>query len=491
MIAVRAYCAPSSSCGRSLLRRPLLCVRSSHCNFPSRTFSATTTKVSSNAPQTVIGTKSVVENTQDHSSERHLQWRIWKTLSKNITPTDDPQRAKENKQRVLISLGLMVAGKAINIQVPYLFKHLVDALDVTATGGAIVPVSLLLGYGTSRAAAVGFQEFRNAVFAVVAQDAIRHTGRSVFDHVHQKLDLQFHLSRNTGQLSRVLDRGQRSISFLLNAAVFNVIPTMLEVSLVTGLLAYQFGSAQAIVALGTVTAYTAFTVGVTSWRTQFRRDMNRLESQASGRVVDSLLNYETVQYFNNAQREGERYEESLRGYQKAALQAQTSLSLLNFGQATIFSAGLGSVMYLTSQQIVDGTASVGDLVLVNGLLFQLSIPLFFIGSVYREIKQSLIDMEAMFQLADTKPSAIAPDHESALEYNPSQMGHTIRFENVHFQYPSSQERAILKGATLEIPQGKTVAYVYLIPQYILYSLIGRAADSHFYKTQNCWVVGMW
>jgi ABC-type transport system involved in Fe-S cluster assembly fused permease/ATPase subunit len=166
-----------------------------------------------------------------------------------------------------------------------------------------------------------------------------------------------------------------------------------------------------------------------------------------------------VQYFNNAKREGERYEESLRGYQKAALQAQTSLSLLNFGQAAIFSAGLGGVMYLTSQQIVDGTASVGDLVLVNGLLFQLSIPLFFIGSVYREIKQSLIDMEAMFQLADTKPSSIAPDHESAREYNPLQMGHTIRFENVHFQYPSSQDRAILKGATLEIPQGKTVAIV--------------------------------
>ncbi|GAX11581.1 ATP-binding cassette, subfamily B (MDR/TAP), member 7 [Fistulifera solaris] len=463
MIAIRSCRASSFSWIRSLPsrqpRRSTLSNNHLGLNYATRAFSGTTT----NTTQQSTVTKP--EDEDQSSSERTLQWRIWKTLSKNITPTDDPERAKENKRRVVISLGLMVAGKAVNIQVPYLFKHLVDALDVTTTTTtttgdvAIVPISLLLGYGMSRAAAVGFQEFRNAVFAVVAQDAIRHTGRTVFDHVHQQLDLQFHLSRNTGQLSRILDRGQRSISFLLNAAVFNVIPTLLEVSLVTGLLAYQFGSAQAIVALGTVTAYTAFTVGVTSWRTQFRRDMNRLESQASGRVVDSLLNYETVQYFNNAKREGERYEESLRGYQKAALQAQTSLSLLNFGQAAIFSAGLGGVMYLTSQQIVDGTASVGDLVLVNGLLFQLSIPLFFIGSVYREIKQSLIDMEAMFQLADTKPSSIAPDHENAREYNPLQMGHTIRFENVHFQYPSSQDRAILKGATLEIPQGKTVAIV--------------------------------
>ena len=203
-------------------------------------------------------------------------------------------------------------------------------------------------------------------------------GRNVFDHVHN-LDMNFHLARNTGTLSRILDRGNRSISFVLNAMVFNVVPTTIEVGVVTCLMAYNFGSAHATVVLGTIGAYTAFTVGITQWRTQFRKDMNRLENEASGKVVDSLLNYETVKYFNNEIHEGLRYEESLTGYQKAALRAQSSLSLLNFGQNAIFSVGLTGIMYLTTQQILEGTATVGDLVLVNGLLFQLSIPLNFIG----------------------------------------------------------------------------------------------------------------
>ena len=203
-------------------------------------------------------------------------------------------------------------------------------------------------------------------------------GRGVFDHVH-KLDMNFHLARNTGTLSRILDRGNRSISFVLNAMVFNVVPTTLEVGVVTSLMAYNFGTQHAAVVLGTIGAYTAFTVGITQWRTQFRKDMNRLENEASGKVVDSLLNYETVKYFNNEVHEGVRYEQSLGGYQKAALNAQSSLSLLNFGQNAIFSVGLTGIMYLTAQQILDGTATIGDLVLVNGLLFQLSIPLNFIG----------------------------------------------------------------------------------------------------------------
>lgn len=397
----------------------------------------------------------------------------------------------------------MLAGKSITIQVPYIFKQLVDTLQVTAvatgsfptdaaitsmdpsvvlTTAAIAPVSLVLAYGISRATAVGLQEWRNAVFAHVAQDAIRTVGRDVFDHIHTRLDLQYHLTRSTGQLSRILDRGQRSISFLLNAAVFQVVPTALEVTLVTGLVTYQFGMAHGMVVMGTVASYVAFTIGVTTWRTKFRRDMNRLENQASGRVVDSLLNYETVQYFNNALHEGERYESSLRGYQKAALEAQKSLSFLNFGQAAIFSVGLSGGMWLTAIPILHGTATVGDIVLVNGLLFQLSVPLFFIGSVYREVKQSIIDMEAMFELADSKPLAIKPDPAHALQYDPLQMGQAIRFENVHFAYPggnsaspklssssslsatttttpTTQQRGILNGCTMEIPAGQTVAIV--------------------------------
>ena len=386
----------------------------------------------------------------------------WMALTTKTNDEDD-KVVKKRKQRVLASLGLMVAGKAVGIQVPYLFKHLVDSMpsevlvNVTSHADPVttLPLVVLLGYGVSRAATSGFQEWRNAVFAHVAQDAIRKVGRSVFDHVHN-LDMQFHLGRNTGQLSRILDRGNRSISVVLNAMVFHVVPTTLEVTLVASLLGYQMGAGHAAVVLGTIGAYTGFTVGITQWRTQFRRDMNRLDNEASGRVVDSLLNYETVQYFNNAKYEGERYEDSLRGYQQAALQAQQSLSLLNFGQSAIFSVGLTSIMLLTSNQILEGTATVGDLVLVNGLLFQLSVPLNFIGSIYREVRQSLTDMEAMFALSDTQPAM--KDKQTAGRYVPETMGTTVEFQDLRFGYPGL-DREILKGMTFSVPEGKTVALV--------------------------------
>ena len=393
---------------------------------------------------------------------RKLQMRIARTLFQHVwSPNSTEEEQKTNKQRVLASLGLMVAGKVVNIQVPFLFKHLVDSLPTEALAdpamtASTVPIACLLGYGISRAATAGLQEYRNAVFAHVAQDAIRKVGRSIFDHVH-KLDLQFHLSRNTGQLSRVLDRGNRSISFTLNAMVFNIVPTILEVSVVMGLLGYHFGAAHAGVVFGTILTYTGFTIGITQWRTKFRRDMNRLENEASGRVVDSLLNFETVQYFNNALHEGERYEKSLSGYQIASLQAQQSLSMLNFGQAAIFSGGLTIIMYLTTDQIFEGTATVGDLVLVNGLLFQLSVPLNFIGSVYREVRQSFVDMEAMFTLSDTKSAMI--DKAKALDFSPSTMGTRMVFSDLEFAYPSSMDRKILKGMSFDVPEGKTVAFV--------------------------------
>jgi ATP-binding cassette, subfamily B (MDR/TAP), member 7 len=259
------------------------------------------------------------------------------------------------------------------------------------------------------------------------------------------------------------------------------------------LLGLHFGTPHAVVVVTTVATYVGFTISVTTWRTKFRREMNRLDNQASSRVVDSLLNYETVQYFNNAQAEGDRYEESLRGYQKAALEAQESLSLLNFGQACIFSAGLSAIMYLTASQVLSGTATVGDLVLVNGLLFQLSVPLFFIGGVYREVRQSLIDMEQLFALQHAKATSMNMDvPANAVPYDPQTMGTDIVFRDVYFSYPSSSSsssvplkgvdndktkqedkngasdettendrygRSILSGASLTIPQGKTVAIV--------------------------------
>jgi ABC-type transport system involved in Fe-S cluster assembly, permease and ATPase components len=456
--------------------------------------------------------------------ERQTQIRIAQSLFQYVWPTPTAtttstsatatteitkEHAHKMKRRVGYSIALMIGGKLVTIQVPFLFKHLVDVLNETqqslnsnsnnidngggsaamdmanhaATSTSLdatildpiitnstlwtgMPIALVMGYGISRASASGMQELRNAVFAHVAQDAIQRVGRSVFQHVHQ-LDMTFHLSRNTGTLSRILDRGNRSISFVLNAMVFNVVPTVVEVGVVTGLMAYEFGAMHSGVVMGTIGAYTVFTVGITQWRTQFRRDMNRLENEASGKVVDSLLNYETVKYFNNERHEINRYTESLAGYQKAALQAQTSLSLLNFGQNAIFSAGLTAIMYLTCEKILMGEASVGDLVLVNGLLFQLSIPLNFIGSVYREVKQAFTDMEAMFRLKDTKSRMV--ERDDVVEYDPMKVksGATMTFHNVEFAYPAPESsknnvkdsRPILKGMTFDVPEGKTVALV--------------------------------
>eukprot|EP00980_Cylindrotheca_fusiformis_P022264 scaffold9159_cov121-Cylindrotheca_fusiformis.AAC.6 len=359
--------------------------------------------------------------------------RIAKSLSTHLWPSDDSPESKLRKKRVVASLGLMLAGKAVTIQVPYIFKHLVDSLPVDTANAAMtadaansagVPVlALLLGYGMSRAASSGFNEYRNAIFAKVAQETIRKVGRSVFDHVHT-LDLQFHLTKNTGQVSRILDRSNRSISFVLNALVFNILPTAFEVCLVSTLVGYQFGPAHGGVILATIGGYTIFTVGITQWRTRFRRDMNRLENQASGRVVDSLVNFENVQYFNNLAHEGDRYESSLKGYQEAALKAQQSLSILNFGQAVIFSAGLTSIMYLTSQQVIAGTATVGDLVL-------------------------------SFELLDTKSKL----KDGTKVYDPKSMGTDIKFENIEFSYPGKVGRSILNGITFDIRSGKTVALV--------------------------------
>ncbi|KAG7370399.1 ABC transporter ATP-binding protein [Nitzschia inconspicua] len=462
---------------------------------PSSSLSKTTTKARTtttfddpNCTNTLNSETTTAAATKSSSgSDYESAIRISKTLIQHVWPTTnndtDLQHIRQRKRRVLFSVALMLSGKAVTIQVPYIFKSLVDSLPMSieqhaaatttatdvldlysATNSMGIPIlAVLLGYGMSRAAASGFNEYRNAVFAHVAQDAIRNVGRDVFRHVHS-LDLQFHLQKNTGKVSRILDRGNRSISFVLNALVFNIIPTTVEVGLVTSLVYFQFGLAHAAVVVTTIAAYTTFTVAITQWRTQFRRDMNRLENQASSRVVDSLVNYETVQYCNNLQHEVDRYEESLRGYQKAALQSQQSLSLLNFGQAAIFSVGLTGIMILTAQQILDGTSTVGDLVLVNGLLFQLSVPLNFIGSVYREVRLSLLDMEQMFELMDTQSTITNNNNTNngttaSVCYDPTIMTTDISFRNVNFAYPSRLDRPILKGLSVDIPHGKTVAFV--------------------------------
>lgn len=317
------------------------------------------------------------------------------------------------------------------------------------------------------------------MFSHVAQSAIRSVGRSTFDHVHS-LDLQYHLNRNTGALSRVLERGSISISFALNAMVFNTVPTLLEVTVVSGLMFKKFGLGHSLTLLTTIFLYCAFTIVVTQWRSSIRKDMNALENKASGKISDSLLNYETVKYFNNELHEGQTYETTLQKYQDMSLKAISSLSFLNFGQNAIFSLGLTLLMYLTLRDAKKGLATLGDLVLVNGMLFQISVPLNFIGWVYQELRQSFIDMEAMFALRDTKPTVV--DSPGARCYNPLIDGTRIEFINTEFSYNTSladgvaasnvepitgagihheeeriTSRPILKGTSFVIPQGSIIA----------------------------------
>ena len=334
--------------------------------------------------------------------ENAANYRIMRSLGQHLWPTTTTLNqteplSKENgvvlKQRVLLSIGLMIGAKGITIQVPFLFKHLVDSISsnhpsaaavdlITTTASATATLShpmetfslaLILGYGLSRTTATLFQELRNTIFHTVVLDATRTIASQVLFHTLHNLDLQYHLSKSTGQLSRTMEHGLRSIVTILNSMVFQIVPTVVEVSLVTGVMYYQFGMSHASVVLGTVVAYTAFTIAITSWRTKFRRDMNRLGAEANGRTVDSFLNYETIQYFNNVQHELHRYNSTMKSYNSSSQLAQKSLSFLNVGQSAIFSAGLTAVMYLTYDQILNDQASIGDLVLANGLLFQVSV----------------------------------------------------------------------------------------------------------------------
>ncbi|XP_038210262.1 ATP-binding cassette sub-family B member 7, mitochondrial [Zerene cesonia] len=365
------------------------------------------------------------------------------------------------RNRVMISLTLLFGAKIMNVMVPFLFKYAVD--EVNLLGVSTVPeaistsvISLLIGYGLARATAAGFNELRNAVFARVAQHSIRRLACNVFAHLHA-LDLSFHLARQTGAVCRgpqTIDRGSRAINFVLSAMVFNVVPTAFELALVAGILGARGGAAFAGVALGCVGVYAAFTLAVTQWRTRFRVHMNRAENEAGNKAVDSLINYETVKYFSNEKYELQKYDESLQKYEAASLKTATSLALLNFGQHAIFSAGLSAIMLLAANEIAHGRMTVGDLVMVNGLVFQLSVPLGFLGSVYREVRQALVDMQTMFTLMTVQSRVREVDKAPPLRV---EAGASIEFRDVSFKYVNGQP--ILNNLSLTIPAGQKIGIV--------------------------------
>lgn len=353
--------------------------------------------------------------------------------------------------RVVSAMSLLVGAKVLNIQVPFLFKSAIDSLTAAPDTVVAVPLALLVGYGFARASAAAFNELRAMIFTHVVQSSIREIAKNTFAHLHV-LDLPYHLSRDTGALHRAMDRGTRSIGFVLLALTFNVIPTAIEIGMVMGVLGVSFGSPFVAITAGTLVSYVGFTVALTQWRAKFRKEFNQLEDRASNRVFDSLLNYETVKYCGNEEFEVERYDNTLRSLEKNAVVTQSSLSLLNFGQAFIFSAGLAGIMIMAAQGIAQGSMTVGDMVMVNGLLFQLSIPLNFIGSVYRELRQSLIDMDAMMKLNQVMPAV-----KDSAEARPLQIAEgEIKFEDVEFGYTDHQ---LLHKMNFTIPAGKTVAVV--------------------------------
>lgn len=362
-----------------------------------------------------------------------------------------PKGSVRLRLRVAVALLSIAAAKGVGVVVPIFYKQAVDRLDVD-DGAAAVPLGAILAYGLARVISYGFQQLREVVFERVEQQAVRRAAIRVFEHLHA-LPLAFHLQRQTGGLSRVIERGTQAISSLLSITLFNLLPTLLELLLVVGVLASFFDARFALVVAGTVLGYVAFTVQTTEWRLQFRRRLLEADRTASTRAVDSLLNFETVKYFANERLEIDRYDAALRRYEDAAVKSQSSLGILNLGQNAIIAVGLTALMWMAAEGIVDGKMTVGDFVLVNTYLMQLAQPLTVFGWVYRSVKQATVDMTHMFELLDEKSAvADAPDAR-ALEVQDG----WVSFENVSFGY--DPRRPILRDVSFHIPPGHTVALV--------------------------------
>jgi len=357
--------------------------------------------------------------------------------------------------RVLAALGFMVGAKLANVSVPVLLKHLVDAMDVKAGDARallVVPVALLVGYGLLRFSTSLFTELRELVFAKATEGASRRISLEVFRHLHS-LSLRFHLERQTGGMTRDIERGTQAVHSLISYSLYSIVPTLIELALVLGILAVRFDAWFAVITGVALVVYIGFTISVTEWRLQFRKAMNELGSRAQSRAIDSLLNYETVKYFNNEDFETARYDENLRRYRHAALRSQTTLSLLNTGQQLLIALSLVAILWRTTQGVVDGRMTLGDLVMVNAFMIQLYIPLNFLGVIYREIKQNLVDLEKMFALLEREREVADAPGARPLDTADA----SVRFEDVSFAYEPA--RPILQHLSFEIPAGRTVAVV--------------------------------
>ncbi|EMD31529.1 hypothetical protein CERSUDRAFT_119744 [Gelatoporia subvermispora B] len=464
---VRLSCGAKSALTSSLTLNPRSCLRlatsaRTHVRLPllwkqqTRHFQhlSQQPKPESKPPQTPVQAVQKSHDDPGHvtnAEQRRRDWDILRRLARNIWPSND----WSTRSRVLLGFGLLVAGKLLNVQVPLIFKQIIDSLNVEFSADStvwIIAGSLVLGYGAARIGATLSGELLNAVFARVGQGAIRKVARETFEHL-LNLDLKFHLSRQTGGLTRAIDRGTKGITFLLQAIIFRIVPTALEISLVCGILTYNFGGKFAAITVTTMAAYTWFTVRTTAWRTKFRREANAADNRAASVAVDSMINFEAVKHFNNEKFEIARYDKHLSAYEKTSIKIATSLAYLNSGQNLIFSSALTLMMFLAAQGVVNGTMTVGDLVMVNQLVFQLSLPLNFLGTIYREMRQSLLDLEVLFNLQtqnrviedkpDAKPLAL--------------QGGSISFENVNFAY--HEDRPIFRDLSFTIPAGKKVALV--------------------------------
>ncbi|MGY0196818.1 ABCB family ABC transporter ATP-binding protein/permease [Leptothrix sp. BB-4] len=357
--------------------------------------------------------------------------------------------------RIVVALVFLVAAKVSNVGVPLLLKQLVDALDLQPGDPRallVVPAGLLAAYAGLRLMTTLFTELRELVFAKATHGAARQIALETFRHLHE-LSLRFHLERQTGGMTRDIERGTRALQSLVSYSLFTIVPTLVELVLVLSLLGGKFDLGFVWITLAALVAYGAFTIAVTEWRTQFRRQMNELDSKAHTRAIDALLNYETVKYFNNEDFEARRYDEGLDAYRRAQLKSQATLSMLNTGQQAIIATSLAAMLWRATQGVVDGHMTLGDLVMVNALLLQLYVPLNFLGVLYREVKQSLADLDKMFKLLEREREVADAPAARDLQVH----GATVRFENVDFGY--HPQRRILHGVSFEIPAGKTVAVV--------------------------------